>query len=169
MIIPNKRRGEEVTIDRNSYIQILDKAIHDIETGKENILTDELHRLISRIEHRSTCTLPQTQRFVSCINQPYSCFITADGNLYVCERFHIGLNIGTLSDGIDIGKCQNIYNEFLALKQNHCSSCWAQRLCRRCALCLNDMEVFTSQCEAEKERIILALKYYCRYLLINKA
>lgn len=165
MVIPNRRNGEALSFNRQEYAQVLDKALDSIRLGRENILTDELHRLISRVEHRAGGALPQAQRFLSCVNEPYSCFITTDGNLYVCERFCTGLDIGSLHEGIDIGKCRSIYNDFLDLKRQHCPSCWAQRLCRRCALCLNDIEGFHGQCNAERERIGLALKYYCKFLI----
>ena len=169
MIIPNTKKGEAISLDLQSYKFVLDKAIESHAKGNEDILTDELKRLINRVQHRKIFTLPQTQRFKSCINEPYSCFITTNGNLYTCERFCTGLSIGSLSEGVNIEVCKRLNKRFLDKKRQYCSSCWAQRLCQICALCLNDEDDFLDYCDMERTRIELALKYYCCYLLLRKS
>ena len=61
--------------------------------------------------------------------------------------------------------CNSMNEKYIHRKNKYCGKCWAQRLCRRCAIGLNfDENQFLQYCENEKMQIELALKYFCELL-----
>lgn len=168
-IIPNFSKGETIKSDEKSFVEFYEAAIKSYYNGEENILTDELNRFINIIKHRHLSIASPNQNFITCVHQPYSTFITSDGRIYVCERMIADNYIGTLSEGIELNKCRELNMRFTARKNSHCSSCWAKRLCRICAMNLNNTEEqFIQYCESEKMQLKLALQYYCEILEHNK-
>ncbi len=163
-IIPNFPKGE--VSDKTSFLKnqlvIYEEALTLYLKGEENILTDELKRLIGIIEHREFFELPKQQRFITCCHNTYSCFITSSGQLYVCEKFNEEFSVGTLENGFDKNALIRINQTFTQRKNSHCSKCWAKRLCRICATNLNHSTTeFEWFCNRERQKIQLALKYYC--------
>ena len=163
-IIPNFSKVE--VLDTASLLKeqvaIYDEALCSYLKGDENILTDELKRLTGIIEHREFFELPKQQRFFTCCHNPYSCFITSTGQLYVCEKFNSENSVGNLDSGFDITALKKINAIFTKRKNSHCSRCWAKRLCRICATNVNHSTTeFEFFCTREKQKIQLALKYYC--------
>lgn len=166
-IIPNFDNGDTVSTDAQKFIRFYDKALASLLAGEENIMTDELKRLVNIVERRKEFLLPQEQRFVTCCHEPYSCFISATGDLYVCERFCQDLTVGTLASGFSKAKCRSLVTRFVIRKNRYCSRCWAKRLCRICATNLNHSEAeFQQLCAGERMRLTLALSYYCE---LNKS
>lgn len=163
-IIPNFSKGK--ALDKTSLLKnqlvIYEEALSLYLKGEENILTDELKRLIGIIEHREFFELPKQQRFITCCHNPYSCFITSSGQLYICEKFNEDFSVGTLKKGFDENALMRINQTFTKRKNSHCSKCWAKRLCRICATNLNHTTTeFEWFCNRERQKIQLALKYYC--------
>lgn len=167
-IIPNFSKGETIKSDEKSFVAFYEAAINSYFNGEENILTDELNRFINIIKHRHLSITAPTQEFITCMHKPYSAFITSEGNIYVCERMIADNHIGTLDAGIEPNKCKDLNMRFTARKNAHCSSCWAKRLCRICAMNLNNTEEqFIQYCESERMQLKLALQYYCEILEHN--
>lgn len=163
-IIPNFSKGavSDLTSLLKKQLAIYEEALSLYLKGEENILTDELKRLIGIIEHREFFELPQKQRFITCCHNPYSCFITASGQLYVCEKFNEEFSVGNLKKGFDRNALIRINEIFIRRKNSHCSRCWAKRLCRICATNVNhSFPEFEFFCVRERQKIRLALKYYC--------
>ena len=145
-----------------NQLSIYDEALSSYFNNEENILTDELKRLTSIIEHREFFELPKQQRFMTCCHNPYSCFISSTGQIYVCEKFNQNFSVGSLEHGFDKKTLIKINNKFTNRKNSHCSKCWAKRLCRICATNVNhSITEFEFFCKREKQKIQLALKYYC--------
>ncbi len=173
-IIPSFSKGsvsDAGSLLRNQ-LTIYDEALTSYLKGGENILTDELKRLIGIIEHREFFELPKQQRFITCCHNPYSCFITSTGELYVCEKFNEEYSVGNLENGFDENALKRINEIFIKRKNSHCSKCWAKRLCRICATNSNhSIPEFEWFCNRERQKIKLALKYYCEiqeYKHLNK-
>lgn len=161
-IIPNFNKGDTVSMDRIKFERIYDKGIEYIRKGNQNILTDEFFNLINTVRRREYTVEPDTLQLLTCINIPNSCFISSDGNLYVCERFCTQYKLGSVAEGFDENKCKELNQKYIHLKNKFCSECWARRLCRRCAMNLNYTEEQILQyCKNERMQIELALKYYC--------
>jgi radical SAM protein with 4Fe4S-binding SPASM domain len=164
-ILPNFSKNENV-LDSTSLLKrqlaIYDEALISYLKGEESILTDELKRLVGIIEHRQFFILPQKQKFFTCCHNPYSCFITSTCQLFVCEKFNSEFSVGDIFTGFDKGSLQRINAAFTVRKNTHCSKCWAKRLCRICATNLNhSLPEFEYFCNRERQKIQLALKYYC--------
>ena len=164
-IIPNFEKKERVESNMEVFDRFFRNAFNTYVRGEENILTDELKRFVSVIERRKYFKVPEPQRFRTCLNNLYSCFITADGVLYACERFCEKLSIGSLLDGVDVERCKHLNESFLQRKNKYCSKCWAHRLCRICATNLNNTEEqFCQYCDNERMQLQLAIQYYCEML-----
>ena len=164
-IIPNFEKGDTVSIDKTKFRQVYDIALNYIRNGVENILTNELYNLIKTVKNRNYQPLQDILTFSTCINKPDSCFISSKGKLFVCERFCNDFNIGYIETGIKKKLCKTINDKYIYRKNKYCGKCWAQRLCRRCAIGLNfDENQFLQYCENEKMQIELALKYFCELL-----
>lgn len=141
---------------------VYDNALISYIKGDENILTDELKRLIGIIEHRVFFDLPKQQKFITCCHNPYSCFISSTGQLYVCEKFGSEYSVGNLDSGFNEAALKKINKIFTQRKNSYCSKCWAKRLCRICATNVNhSIPEFEFFCNRERQKILLALKYYC--------
>lgn len=152
--------------DTSSFLKkqlvVYNKALECYINGDENILTDELKRLVGIIEHRVYFDLPKQQRFITCCHNPYSCFITSTEQLYVCEKFDSEYSVGDLDCGFNEAALKRINNIFTERKNSYCSKCWAKRLCRICATNVNHtIQEFEFFCYRERQKIQLALKYYC--------
>lgn len=168
-IIPNFKKGEAFQSHEDKFINFYNQAFQCYKENKNNILSDEFKRLINRIEHRAFFCLPETQTFSSCLNNQYSCFISANGELYICEKMTQNHRLGNLKTGVDLNKCKSLNESFYQRKQDFCSSCWANRLCRICATNLNYSNIqFSQYCEFEKMKISTALLFYCEKLEYEK-
>ena len=69
-----------------------------------------------------------------CIAGQMRLFVNVDGNLYPCERVSETsdvMNIGSIWDGIDLGKTNKILNIAETTAEN-CKNCWAFRHCMLC-------------------------------------
>lgn len=164
-ILPNFDKGESVSADREKFMKVYDVAFEHYCRGMEDILTDELDNLIKVVRRRDYHPLPTVRRLSTCLNVPSSCFITSDGRLYACERFCASHAIGNLASGISRRLCESINVQYARRRNLYCSSCWAQRICRKCPVGLNHTDAqFLEYCENEKMQLQLALKYYCEVL-----
>lgn len=169
-IIPNFSQGDKISLDAAPFELFFQTAFDAFINNEENILTDELHRFISIVKYRAYYDLPLKQRFITCLHEPYSCFITATGELYICERMCQEHFIGSLSTGIIRGRCEELNKAFADRKNKYCSRCWAKRLCRICATNLNNNEEhFIQYCDSERIQLKLALQYYCEVLEYEKS
>lgn len=164
-ILPNFSRRDcisDFTSLLRRQLNIYDKALISYFKGEENVLTDELNRLISIIDHREFFDLPKQQKFFTCCHNPYSCFIDSTGQLFVCEKFNSDFSVGSIYTGFDRSALQRINTIFYRRKNSYCSKCWAKRLCRICATNVNHTALeFEYFCNHERQKILIALKYYC--------
>lgn len=151
-----------------NQIVVYNKAYKAYINNEDNILTDELKRLIGIIEYRDFNILPKQQRFVTCCHNPYSCFISSTGSLFICEKFNLNNEVGNIYSGFNIDSLRRIISVFTERKNSLCSKCWARRLCRICATNVNHtLQEFDFFCNRERQKIQLALKYYCEIQEFN--
>ena len=168
-LIPIFSKGEHISLDATPFISFFQSAYNAYINNEENILTDELLRFINPIKYRALNRIPSKQRVITCLHEPYSCFITSDGKLYVCERMCQEHSIGDIYNGINQKRCVELNKSFAERKNKYCSSCWAKRLCRICATNLNNTEEqFVQYCNTERMQLKLALQYYCEILEYEK-
>lgn len=144
-----------------TIMAVYDQALECYKKGEKNVLTDELERLVGVVSRRVFFDLPEEQRFFTCCHTPYSCFVDANGKLFVCERFSVDNFVGTLADGFDKARVTRLVEDFTARRNRYCSRCWAKRLCRICATNLNHTAPeFCTLCRRERVMLRLALLYY---------
>lgn len=168
-LIPNFSKGERISLDDTPFNCFFQAAFNSHVNNEDNVLTNELRRFTNIIKHRPLVAIPSQQRFITCLHEPYSCFITAKGQLYICERMCQEHCIGDLDHGIEQSKCMQLNKTFTERKNKYCSKCWAKRLCRICATNLNNNEEqFIQYCNVEKMQLKLALQYFCEILEYNK-
>lgn len=168
-LIPNFSKGESISAEISPFRSFFQTAFKSYIKNEDNILTDELRRYINVVKYRILNRIPLKQRFITCLHEPYSCFITATGKLYACERFCQEHCIGDLNRGIDQQRCIELNRTFAYRKNRYCSNCWAKRLCRICATNLNNNdEQFCQYCDTERMQLKLALQYYCEILEYEK-
>lgn len=161
-IIPDfsdKSRTYDTWEDKNTFYQEAFKAYRE---GKKGILTNSFKKLTDIIARRSYHHLSRNLIINTCYQSLFSCFINVDGDLYACEKFCGEFSIGNVSDGIKLDKACGQLESFTTRKNNHCSTCWAQRFCRMCMTSLNykDEEI-KLMCNMERDTIDLALRYFC--------
>ena len=94
-------------------------------------------------------------------------FVSGDGTLYPCCKYNpAGSGIGDCRSGIDTDKAQGLLQTHARLCNRMCQGCWAWRLCSHCFLHSVDADGRPSQtrkekaCQAEKQRIVRALRRY---------
>lgn len=164
-IIPNFDKGDSVSFEPDKFERIYEMGFEHYCHGIEDILTDELHNLIKTVKHRDYILQTSPHSLTTCINTPESCFITAQGKLYVCEKFCEIYELGFLNSGFDISKCEKLNRMYIERKNTFCGNCWARRLCRRCLVGMNFNDIqFNQYCLNEKMQLKLALKYHCELL-----
>lgn len=167
-LIPNFSKGERISLDDMPFNCFFQAAFNSYINNEDNVLTNELRRFTNIIKHRPLVSIPSQQRFITCLHEPYSCFITAKGLLYVCERMCQEHFVGDLGHGIEESKCMQLNKTFVERKNKYCSTCWAKRLCRICATKLNNNDdEFIQYCNVEKIQLKLALQYFCEILEYN--
>lgn len=168
-LIPNFSKGESLAIAETPFKYFFKAAFNSYINDENNVLTNELRHFTNVIKHRTHTTIPSQQRFITCLHEPYSCFITAKGQLYICERMCQEHCIGDLEHGIEQSKCVQLNKTFTKRKNKYCSKCWAKRLCRICATNLNNNEEqFIQYCNSERMQLKLALQYFCEILEFKK-
>lgn len=164
-IIPNFDKGDCVLSDLEKFMMVFNKGLSHYQKGIEDILTDELQNLIKPVRRRDYRILSEKLCVSTCLNAPSSCFISSQGDIYVCERLCSQYRLGTLTTDFDQTLCETFNKRYILRKNTYCSNCWAQRLCRRCLTGLNfNEDQFNQFCANEKMQVKLALKYYCELL-----
>lgn len=130
--------------------------------GEDNIMVRCLQTLIRPVEERDFDLYTEVMPVSTCLNEMKICFIDAKGNLYACEKVCNNQVIGNVKQGFDMQKIENLNARYVKRMNDQCRECWAMRLCPKCLINLNykdnEMRIL---CEIERERIALALKYYC--------
>ena len=92
-------------------------------------------------------------------------FVTAPGELHMCERVTPMYDLGHVNTGFDYDNILKMLNEYQAVSAKACIHCWAQRLCSRCFAGM----VFAGKwdnipddlCEKMRLSVLHDLKLYC--------
>lgn len=162
LIIPNFSDCRRVYDTIESKTDFYADAFQDIKNGIDSIKASRFRKLISIVGRRSYFPLSTEMKIKTCLQELFSCYINADGELYACEKFCDEYGIGDVFSGFDENKMVRLSNAFTERKNEYCQSCWAQRLCRMCLTGLNHTnDEMERMCNMERETIELALKYFC--------
>lgn len=142
--------------------EIFEKAFEKYKKGENSLLTkqftewtDIIHKGMQNIQNDNKITT------ITCLEDMYRTFISAKGDIYICERFCSEHTIGNVNiNGIDYDKLNKIENSFIERRNKFCTNCNAAPLCRICMISLNytDKEL-EALCNTEREMVELIKEY----------
>lgn len=149
---------------RNRYLgYYINKAACDPITS--SIIETKLARLIQRPILNSI--IAEAQLNGCCYPGSRRLFITADGEMKLCERVGLSPNIGNVRLGLDADTIEKVYiNEYSTKSLDACSRCWLIRLCSICyqqAFFNNsfDIDKKSQYCAMQRMAMEKDLKFYC--------
>jgi uncharacterized protein len=100
-------------------------------------------------------------------------FVSSQGTLHLCEKVGYDLPIGSIESGIDVVAVTRMMDEYIAVSEEACRACWAQRFCKLCTVNALRAGSFnperkSGQCGATRSGILEAMKMYT-YLMKRDA
>lgn len=147
-----EHRIEYTILEFKAYMALLGKypeekasklAVKDIKTSEAKM----------KIAMLPSCMLPdKISHSGPCIPGQRRLFVDVRGNLFPCERVSETseiMKMGTLDDGIDYQKAQDILNTGY-LKTDKCNSCWALKHCTTCARFCDNNGEWSSEMKLER-------------------
>ncbi len=90
-----------------------------------------------------------------------NCYADVFGQLTLCEKMPGTERFGDIYSGIDKPKLMQVMKKYSDLRNKHCRTCWAQRLCTCCFADMRDASCFTEPCDGIRQRILEELTMYC--------
>lgn len=119
-------------------VQILETAFERYQQGEISLLTAQFVEWTDNI-YRNMQTLQDGHEIVvqTCMEDMYRTFISAEGDIYICERFNSPFTIGHVASGLQMEKALHIENQFISRRNLRCKNCSAATLCRICMTSLN--------------------------------
>lgn len=109
------------------------------------------------------CCLPACRRI----------YVTAKGDLMLCERIDGAPAIGNVFSGIDLQKVKSVYiDEYSKSSIKHCANCWAIRLCDLCYIsCYTngqlDIDKKTLHCNLTRSSLLNSMIAYHNFMEKN--
>lgn len=163
---------DDILIDKNNQLKnILTRRFQHKNVFTEN---EENKYLLEKLKNHYN--LPKNFHHAGmCIAGQKNIYVTADGNLFPCEKFSIictYAQIGTVWESLNYDKILQLLN-FGEITQEECKHCWAIRLCSMCALTANgrdtlSREVKLTYCTQQKQKILEDLKNITSLIMIDK-
>lgn len=119
---------------------------------------EKMQEEISKVNHHSGPCIPGAKKI----------FVTAEGNIYPCERvseISEVSKIGDIKKGIDKNKVLNLLN-IERYSQDRCKDCWAYQHCTICIACADDTKNISNKeiekhCWKVRGGFEEAMKNYC--------
>ena len=101
-----------------------------------------------------------------CIPSSRKCFVSTDGQMYMCEKLCNVRPIGSVFTGLDPNVIVEFLKEYNAFFNEPCRKCWAVRLCLKCFNSVNHMDEFDREnlnefCQAMRKGLFRTLAEYC--------
>ena len=146
----------------NEKREVLDIAFERYKQGERSLLTqqfmewtDNIHRGMQYVQEGSEITV------ITCLEDMYRTFISAEGDIYICERFCSEYKIGSvISDRINENLLQNMEDMFIERRNIFCTKCSVAQLCTLCITSLNySDEELSAICDTERATIELLKEY----------
>ncbi len=150
---------------------VLEMAFERYKQGEQSLLTqqfiewtDNISRGMQNIQEGSEITT------ITCLEDMYRTFISAEGDIYMCERFCSRYSIGNVrTGGIDLDKLENIEKIFISRRNTQCCNCPEALLCRMCMTNLNyNDEELNQLCKTEREMINLLKDFVWRRRMFDR-
>jgi uncharacterized protein len=138
-----------------------------VDCYSRNKRSSLIHRYMAdrlyAIKNREYSELPVTiQTSGLCIPNTNRIFVDVTGHIGVCEKTSDNMRFGDVDNGVSEIAIRNILQEYIDLRNRHCSTCWAIRLCTVCLLhSSDDDQTFKEKCESRKQSIRHSLQLFC--------
>lgn len=157
-ILPNFK---ENLLYKDSYIckkKFFEKALIFEQNNIQNLhvqilneLRQKTHTVINEEKDKNSIKLH------TCLNDIKSCFISAEGNLYACEKVNDKFQIGNIWQGFNRSKLLNITIMYTLRRNLLCHQCSYLHNCHRCLADLNfSVKEHQLMCADYKENIKLS-------------
>lgn len=144
-------------------LEVLELALERYQKGEDSLLTRQFKewtdgplRNMSHWQNGTEITV------ATCLEDMYRTFISAEGDVYVCERFCSNFTIGHVSykQVLDERKIDELEQHFIDRRNRLCTHCTAAKSCTMCMTSLNySDEELSALCVTERE-MCAAIKEY---------
>ena len=111
------------------YIQLLDAYEQHPEWSVLQTFFDEI---VSYWKNRPVFEVSESTPLSTCMPVNTKLYIDANLQLAVCEKFNDRFRIGSINDGIDWQKANEMTKEYYRKRENRCTYCPAVRMCNMC-------------------------------------
>lgn len=131
-LTPNFSKGvgkEEWELLKTQYIQLLDAYEQHPEWSVLQIFFNEM---VSFWKNRPVFEVSESTPLSTCMPVNTKLYIDTNLQLAVCEKFNDRFRIGSISDGIDWHKANEMVKEYYIKRENRCACCPAVRMCNMC-------------------------------------
>lgn len=131
-LTPNFLQGvvkEDWETLKTQYIQLLDAYEQHPEWSVLRTFFDEI---VSYWKNRPVFEVSGSTPLSTCMPVNTKLYVDANLQLAVCEKFNDRFRIGSISDGIDWHKTNEMTKEYYRKRANRCNYCPAVRMCNMC-------------------------------------
>lgn len=131
-LTPNFSEGvakEEWETLKAQYIQLLDAYEQHPEWSVLQTFFDEI---IAYWKNRPVFEISGSAPLSTCMPVNTKLYVDANLQLAVCEKFNDRFRIGSINDGIDWHKANEMTKEYYRKRENRCACCPAVRMCNMC-------------------------------------
>lgn len=161
-LTPNFLQGvekEEWEALKTQYIQLLDAYEQHPEWLVLQTFFDEI---VSYWKNRPVFEVSESTPLSACMPVNTKLYIDTNLQLAVCEKFNDRFRIGSINDGIDWQKANEMTKEYYRKRENRCAYCSAVRMCN---MCLTSIEYTDDQwgtlCHNERLNHQLHMFLFC--------
>lgn len=146
--------------------QLMKQRKSDEINNYRSITSSGIDQILKRINDRYISDLPNNLYPFNgcCVPGTRRLYVDTNGQFYPCERIGKCPNIGDIVNGLDINKIKKYYVEdYMKKSIEHCSNCWAVRLCGICYAGRYDKNGFLPSnevCEGARYVLERNLSYY---------
>ena len=146
----------------NERREVLNIAFERYKQGEYSLLTQQFIEWTDNIYRGMQCERAGYEIMtITCLEDMYRTFISAEGDIYICERFCSEYKIGSVNNnGIDANMLQHIEDMFIERRNKLCTRCSVAQLCTLCMTSLNySDEELSAICDIEHETIELIKEF----------
>ena len=131
-LTPNFSQGvekEEWKALKTRYTNLLNAYEQHPEWSVLQTFFDEI---VSYWKNRPVFEVSESTPLSTCMPVNTKLYIDANLQLAVCEKFNDRFRIGSINDGIDWQKANEMTKEYYRKRENRCTNCPAVRMCNMC-------------------------------------
>lgn len=144
---------------RNLYIHLIDTYQHHPNWVVLQTFFDEL---IEIWKNRPVFKIEGDMPLATCMPVNTKLYIDAHLQIAVCEKFNDRFRIGTIEQGIDWNKANELAKEYYKKREKRCAFCHAVRMCNQCPTAIEYTdEQWDVLCKNERIAHCLGMFVFC--------